>query len=101
LNELRWTFAAAEDLHQIADYLFEKTPSTASELIRRIYKAPSTLKEFPNRGRIGKKQGTRELLIPSLPYIVIYQVGDNVVNILRILHAAREWPGKQSEGESR
>jgi toxin ParE1/3/4 len=68
LNELRWTFAAAEDLQQIADYLFEKTPGTAAELIRRIYKAPSTLKEFPNRGRIGKKQGTRELLIPSLPY---------------------------------
>jgi toxin ParE1/3/4 len=101
LNELRWTFAAAEDLQEIADYPFEKTPSTAAELIRRIYKARSTPKEFPNRGRIGKKQGTRELLIPSLPYIVIYQVGKNVVNILRILHAAREWPERQSEGESR
>jgi len=56
LNELRWTFAAAEDLHQIADYLFEKTPSTASELIRRIYKAPSTLKEFPNRGELVKSK---------------------------------------------
>jgi toxin ParE1/3/4 len=100
LIELRWTFAAADDLQQIADYLFEKTPRTAAQLIRRIYEAPSALKQFPNRGRIGKKQGTRELLIPSLPYIV-NQVEDNVVNILRILHAAREWPERQSEGESR
>jgi toxin ParE1/3/4 len=42
-------------------------------LIREIYNAPTTLKNFPNRGRAGKTEGTRELVMPSLPYIIVYQ----------------------------
>jgi len=65
--QVRWTSAAAEDLESIANYLFEKTPESAARLIREIYNVPSTLKSFPKRGRVGKKEGTRELLMPSLP----------------------------------
>ncbi|HKI11682.1 MAG TPA: type II toxin-antitoxin system RelE/ParE family toxin [Candidatus Acidoferrum sp.] len=90
--QLRWTEAAASDLERIADYLFEKTPENAAQLIRKIYNAPSALKSFPNRGRQGKKQGTRELVIPSLPYIVVYQITTDVVYIVRILHGAQDWP---------
>jgi toxin ParE1/3/4 len=90
--QLRWTLAAADDLRQIADYLFEKTPQNAATLIRRIYDASSALKSFPHRGRVGKKEGTRELLIPSLPYIVVYQIEGDFANIVRILHGAQEWP---------
>jgi plasmid stabilization system protein ParE len=56
--QVRWTSAAADDLENIANYLFEKTPENAGRLIREIYDVPSTLKSFPNRGRPGKKQGT-------------------------------------------
>jgi toxin ParE1/3/4 len=89
---LRWSAAAADDLEHITDYLFEKTPENASQLVRKIYDAPSTLTAFPNRGRPGKKPGTRELVIPSLPYIVVYQVDNNILHIVRILHAAQAWP---------
>jgi toxin ParE1/3/4 len=92
LIQLRWTRAAADDLEEIADYLFEKAPASAAELIHIIYEAPSGLKAFPYRGRVGKKQGTRELLVPSFPYIIVYQVKEDVVNIVRILHAAQERP---------
>ena len=65
--EIRWTRAAAADLEQIADYLFEKTPGNAPVLLRRTHETVYSLSEFPNRGRRGKKSGTRELLVPSLP----------------------------------
>ncbi len=78
--QVRWTSAAAEDLESIANYLFEKTPESAARLIREIYNVPSTLKSSPKRGRVGKKEGTRELLMPSLPYVIVYQVmGDTVI----------------------
>lgn len=89
---LRWTLAAAEDLENIANYLFEKTPVNAPRLIREIYNAPLTLKSFPNRGRVGKKEGTRELLLPSLPYIIVYLVRDDTVHIARVLHSSQDWP---------
>ena len=90
--QVRWTPAAADDLENIANYLFEKTPGNAARLIRYIYGAPAVLKNFPNRGRAGKKEGTRELLMPSLPYVIVYQVRANIVHIVRILHSSQQWP---------
>ena len=56
------------------DYLFEHTPDDAERLVRALYEAPATLLMFPNRGRLGKKEGTRELVMSPLPYIVVYTV---------------------------
>jgi toxin ParE1/3/4 len=89
---VRWTRAAANDLEDIANYLFEKTPENAARLIREIYKAPSQLTKFPDSGRVGRKIGTRELIVPSLPYVVVYQGGAEAVTIVRILDSAQEWP---------
>lgn len=90
--QLRWTTAAADDLEGIAEYLFEKSPGTAPQLIRKIYEAPSTLKNYPNLGRPGKKEGTRELVLAPLPYVIVYQLRDEAAYVLRILHAAQDWP---------
>ena len=65
--QLRWTQEAANDLERIADYLLTHAPDRASDLVRTVYDAPATLVTFPNRGRPGKKEGTRELVLPSLP----------------------------------
>ena len=46
-------------------------------------------------GRPGRVLGTRELVIQGLPYIIPYRVRDNHVEILRVLHTARRWPGKR------
>jgi toxin ParE1/3/4 len=90
--QVRWTTAAATDLEHIADYLFDKTPQNAPRLIREICDAVFALKTYPNRGRPGKKSGTRELVLTSLPYIVVYKVASDVLHIVRILHGAQDWP---------
>jgi toxin ParE1/3/4 len=90
--QLRWTEEAAADLEAIADYLFEQTPAHARRIVLEIYSAPNILTSFPLRGRIGRKPGTRELLLPSLPYLLIYTVSDNIIHVVRILHGAQRWP---------
>jgi toxin ParE1/3/4 len=87
-----WTLVAAADLEQIFDYLFEQNPEIASAIIRRIYQSASELKQFPNRGRPGRKEGTRELVLASLPYLVVYEIVGQSVRVLRVLHGARRWP---------
>ena len=90
--ELRWTEEAAADLEHITDYLFQNAPERAAELVRGIYNAPAALLTFPYRGRAGKKEGTRELVLSSLPYIVVYQITGEVIHVVRILHGAQKWP---------
>jgi toxin ParE1/3/4 len=59
---------------------------------RQILESASELKLFPRRGRTGRKEGTRELVLTQLPYLVVYEVGEQSVTVLRILHGARKWP---------
>jgi addiction module RelE/StbE family toxin len=90
---IRWTEPAARDLTQIADYL-EKHGSSA--IARRvalsINKRIGGLTQFPEQGRTGRKSGTRELVLTDLPYLVIYRLGGEKIEILRILHGAQMWP---------
>jgi toxin ParE1/3/4 len=90
--ELRWAEDAATDLEHIANYLFEHAPRLAEELVREIYGAANGLPTFPYRGRPGKKDGTREVVLSRLPYIVIYQITGDVIHVVRILHGAQKWP---------
>ena len=87
-----WTTAAVVDLEQISDYLLENHPELATTTIQHIFKAISALKLFPGRGRPGRKEGTRELVLTQLPYLAVYElVGENL-RVLRVLHGARRWP---------
>ena len=90
--QLRWTQEAANDLDRIAAHLRLDAPDRATNLIRHVYDAPTALLTFPNRGRPGKKEGTRELVLAPLPYVVVYTVRDDVVFVVRILHGAQQWP---------
>jgi toxin ParE1/3/4 len=57
--------------------------------------AVEKLSDLPNRGRPGRSPDTRELMIPGLPYLVVYSVEaaePRTVVILRVLHGARLWP---------
>lgn len=58
--------------------------------VRKLYEAARSLKQMPQRGRVGQAPGTRELVVSPLPYIIVYGVELDIVNILRLLHAARE-----------
>jgi toxin ParE1/3/4 len=47
---------------------------------------------FPFRGRAGEEPDTRELVVPRTAYIVVYRVRESVVEILRVIHGAQQWP---------
>jgi toxin ParE1/3/4 len=93
--DLRWTRGAADDLQRIADYLIEHAPARA-DLVRTLYDAPRSLLTFPNRGRPGKREGTRELVLSPLPYIIVYQVRGDRVIVVRIVHGAQRWPSDEN-----
>jgi plasmid stabilization system protein ParE len=48
--------------------------------------------DFPELGRPGRKAATRELILTGLPYLAIYRLRNNAIEILRILHGAQVWP---------
>ncbi len=90
---IRWTDPAARDLTDICDYIRDHDASAAARRVARtIYQTVASLSQFPNRGRSGRRPNTRELVIPDLPFVAIYRIRGDVVEVVRILHGAQEWP---------
>lgn len=88
---IRWTIPAADDLESIKNYLDENYPQFAEPTVRTIYQRIRSLKTSPNRGRLGHRSGTRELTLTPLPYVVVYSVKADAVEILHIYHGAQDW----------
>jgi toxin ParE1/3/4 len=90
---LRWTDSALHDFTNICDYIEKHSGSTiARRVALSIYRQIDLLQQFPESGRTGRKSDTRELVLTSLPYILIYRIQQDAVELLRILHAAQHWP---------
>ena len=87
---IRWTPAAAADLQNLSDYLKDHHPHYQQPTMRKVYAAVQSLKEWPHRGHAGREEGTRELLFPPLPYIAVYRVKGQSIEVLRIYHGAQE-----------
>jgi len=90
--KIKWSPEAAADFAGIVAYIHEQNPSTADRVAHTMYDSAASLKTFPNRGRPGRVVGTRELVLAPLPFIVIYRVKRNVVEIARVLHGSQGWP---------
>jgi toxin ParE1/3/4 len=89
---LRWTTPATNDLYNVVQDIQQDNPDAASKVAGTLYDGCSSLENFPNLGRKGRIAGTRELVFSGLPYIVVYRVVDQVIEILRIYHGAQDWP---------
>jgi toxin ParE1/3/4 len=91
--ELRWSLPAAEDLERICERIERDNPEAAGRVARTVYQGCARLKDFPYLGRASSRlAGRRELVFSPLPYIAVYQVTANAVEISRIYHAAQDWP---------
>ena len=91
--EIRWSLPAAEDLERICAWIERDNPEAARRVAKIIYDGCGQLKDFPHLGRASRRMaGRRELVFPPLPYIAIYQVKEDAVEISRIFHGAQDWP---------
>jgi len=90
---IRWTDPATRDLTHICDYIRDHdAPAAARRVALNIYEKVSLLARFPHQGRPGRKPNTRELVFPDLPFLAIYRIRKDVIEIVRILHGGQNWP---------
>ena len=90
--KLRWTDGAVENLQSAYAYLEAENSRAAGDMVDRIVSAVETLGRFPQLGRAGRVEGTRELVVTGTPFVVGYRVNRDFVQILAVLHGARKWP---------
>ncbi len=88
---LIWKAPAFEDLKGIRDYISIENPAAALRVAKLLRESASKLIANPYIGRVGTLEQTRELVVTNLPYILVYQLTEEDIEILRVVHTSRLW----------
>ncbi len=86
-----WTPEAEDDRVQIFDYIAADSPRAAVKMDELFSKAAGRLADHPKLGRAGRIPGTREV-IPHKCYCLVYEIEQEAVWVLALVHTARQWP---------
>ena len=85
---VRYTATALTHLDEIGSYIRQDNPRVAERVFHKIRSTNETLAVFPLVGHAGHVEGTLEFVVPGLPYVVVYRVTDEEVQILAVFHGA-------------
>ena len=91
VKEIIFTVPAQEDLRAIKQFICCDNLEAAQQVVEYIIDSVEKLKDNPSIGRAGRVLRTRELVISKYPYIIPYQVRENTIYVLRVLHTSRKW----------
>jgi toxin ParE1/3/4 len=96
--KLRYTPRARRHLDAIAEYIDERNPDAARRVGARIEEVIDLLARFPRMGHKGFLAGTHEMVVPGLPYVIVYRIesdDQDTLVILGVYHAAQRRPGQR------
>ncbi len=91
MKKLSWTPKATQDREATYEYIEADNPTAAMALDELLADNAGRLVEHPGLGRPGRVAGTREL-VAHPNYVLVYDTAADLVRVLRVLHAARQWP---------
>ncbi|MBI3349201.1 MAG: type II toxin-antitoxin system RelE/ParE family toxin [Burkholderiales bacterium] len=82
---------ALADRDAIMAYIAQDNPTAAIDLDLEFEAKAETARLRPKLYKTGRVKGTREIVVrPN--YVIVYRVLGDVVDVLRVLHAAQQWP---------
>lgn len=89
--EVIWSVEARWQLDAIVMCIAQDNPDAALNLDNLLIAAAESLRFLPQKGRLGRVAGTRELVVHA-NYILVYVEDGLTINIVAVLHSARQYP---------
>ena len=87
-----WTTTAAGDLAHIVEYIRKDNPAAARRVAQTILRRHRCATYISAARTHRSAENIRELVFTPLPYIAVYEIIEDQVQVLRIRHAAQDWP---------
>jgi toxin ParE1/3/4 len=87
--KVRYTDRAFGDREQIFDYIEQRNPQGALNVLRVIRQRINGIGDHPHQGTKTTRPGVYKLWLAPYPYRVHYRIDDNEVVILHIRHTSR------------
>jgi toxin ParE1/3/4 len=89
---IRWLPQAQSNRLEQLEFIAQDNPLAAINQDEEIERQINMLLAHPQMGRPGRVAGTRELVISGTPFVVIYRLQGQSIEVIRLLHSAQQWP---------
>jgi len=92
---VRYSPRATRDLQSIFEYLTERSPLGAVNVLTAIYAAIEFIRRYPDAAEATRIEGVRAKVVQRYRFKVFYRVvqGDDAVEIVHVHHTSRRsWP---------
>jgi len=86
-----WGLEAREQLAEILDFISDHSEIAANEMADLIDHSTSNLPNHPYLYRIGRVDGTREMVVHA-NYVIVYRVLVDAIDIVAVLHTRQQYP---------
>lgn len=88
--EIVRTPTSDDDLFEIWLFIAQENPDAATRTLRKIKRALLRLARNPRSGRDRSELAPGLRSIPCLPYVIFYRLVGPDIEIVRVLHGARD-----------
>ncbi len=86
-----WSALAKQRRLEIIRYIAQYDIDAAKKMDMLLRSSAKSLLKFPRKGKAGKVEGTRELIITPR-YVMVYTVSDSVIDIISVVHTSQLYP---------
>jgi toxin ParE1/3/4 len=90
MQRLIWSPEARDDLRNIGTWLGERNARVALDTLRAIRASADRLTQYPRIGR-AIDEPFRVLGIRSTPYLIVYRITDDGIDVVRVRHRRENW----------
>lgn len=86
------TIRALQTLSEVLRYYEDQQNGLGARFLRSYDEQIERLKDMPKIGRIGRVFGTRELVMQNFPFLVVYRIRKEYLEIINLIHQSKNYP---------
>ncbi len=87
-----WLTRARIAREMAIEWIAQENPTAALNQLDEIERQVDLLLDHPKLGRAGRVKGTRELVVSRTPFIALYRIAGDEIQVMNLLHGAQQWP---------
>jgi toxin ParE1/3/4 len=87
-----WLTRARIARENAIEFIAQENPTAALNQLGEIERQIDLLVDHPKLGRAGRVKGKRELVVNRTPFIVVYRIVGDDIQVMNLLHGAQQWP---------
>lgn len=88
------TLRTLQALSEVLEYYESQQNGLGTRFLCAYDHQIDRLRDMPNIGRTGRVFGTRELIMQEFPFLIVYRVRKDYLEIIRLIHQSMKYPRK-------